>query len=64
MSKKTAHKGAFLLLHSETLIVGLGRFAAGEHAVGDQAGQIPAEAAALLLERGQATIHQEDEHAS
>jgi hypothetical protein len=54
MASKPAPNGA-LWLHSDTLIFGLGRFAAGEHAVGEAEGQIPAEVAQRLVERGQAS---------
>jgi hypothetical protein len=44
-----------VLLHSDTLIPGLGRLTAGEYAIGEAEGQIPIEIAERLALQGQAT---------
>ncbi len=53
--KKAAPVGAFVSLHSDTLIFGSGAWKAGAYPIGDEEGSIEAEVAAALVERGQAT---------
>jgi len=51
-------------LHSDTMIFGSGSWKAGEYLIGDELEEIPVALATLLVERGQATFVEENNHGS